>query len=99
MRKTGSEPITKPRGQCHDDHVVAKFNSLLRLEGTRATLQSLDGATYRLTSPTGARSASVGPKPSSILLKHDEASWRLHLGLPDALHRVVSFTARRGGTK
>lgn len=71
----------------------------LKFEGTRVTLQSLDGATYRLTSPTGARSASVGPKPSSILLKHDEASWRLHLGSPDALQRVVSFTARKGGTK
>ena len=32
-------------------------------------------------------------------VKHDEASWRLHLGFPDALHRVVSFTARKGGTK
>ena len=71
----------------------------LKLEGPRVTLQSLDGETYRLTSPTGARSASVGPKPSSILLKHSEASWRLHLGSPDALHRVVSFTARKGGTK
>ena len=71
----------------------------LKLEGSRVTVQALDGATYRLTSPTGARSAEVGPRPSSILLKQDEASWRLHLGSIDTLHRVVSFTARKAGSK
>jgi len=71
----------------------------LRLEGARVTLQSVDGATYRLTSPSGTRSAEVGSRPSSILLKQDEASWRLHLGAAATLHRVVSFTARKGETK
>ena len=71
----------------------------LKLEGARISVQSFDGATYRLISPTGARSAEVGPRPSSILLKQDEASWRLHLGSIDTLHRVVSFTARKAGSK
>ena len=71
----------------------------LKFDGERVTLQALDGVSYRLTSPTGARASSVGPKPSSILLKPDEASWRLHLGSPDTFHRIVSFSARKGGTK
>jgi hypothetical protein len=68
----------------------------LRFDGARVELKALDGTAYRLTSPSGSRSAEVGSKPAAMLLKEGEASWTLHLGPADRLHRVVSFSLRKG---
>jgi hypothetical protein len=71
----------------------------MRLAGPRLALRSLDGGRYRLSSPTGGRSAEVTERVSEIRLEPGAASWRLHLGSPDSLHRVVSFELRQGGAR
>lgn len=68
-------------------------------DGARVELKALDGTAYRLTSPTASRSAEVGSKPASLLLKEGEASWTLHLGPADRLHRVVSFSLRKASSR
>jgi hypothetical protein len=69
----------------------------MKLAGSRLSVRSVDGARYRLSSPTGGRSSEVTERVSEIHLKANTASWRLHLGSPDSLHRVVSFELRQGG--
>jgi eukaryotic-like serine/threonine-protein kinase len=69
----------------------------MKLGGSRLALRSLDGTRYRLSSPTGGRSTEITDHVSEIRLELGAASWRLHLGSPDSLHRVVSFELRQAG--
>jgi eukaryotic-like serine/threonine-protein kinase len=69
----------------------------MKLCGSRLALRSLDGTRYRLSSPTGGRSTEITDHVSEIRLELGAASWRLHLGSPDSLHRVVSFELRQAG--
>jgi hypothetical protein len=71
----------------------------LRLTGSRLALRSVDGGCYRLSSPSGGRDAEVTNRPKEIRLEPGAASWSLHLGSPDSLHRVVNFELRPGGTR
>jgi DNA-binding helix-hairpin-helix protein with protein kinase domain len=71
----------------------------MQLAGSRLSLRSVDGARYLLSSPTGGRSTDVTERASEIRLEPGTASWRLHLGSPDSLHRVVSFELRREGSR
>lgn len=71
----------------------------LKLSGTRLHLRSLDGQRYHLSSPSGTRSMDVSEREADpITLEPGTASWRLHLGSPETLHRVVSFELRPGVT-
>jgi hypothetical protein len=71
----------------------------LQLSGTRLSLRSVDGGRYRLSSPSGGRGAEVTDRVKEIRLEPGVASWRLHLGSPDSLHRVVNFELRPGGAR
>lgn len=66
----------------------------MRLSGTRLSVRSLDGTQHRLRSPTGDRSTEVTDRLSEIQLRPGTASWRLQLGSPKSLHRVVHFVLR-----
>ena len=67
-----------------------------QLSNGRIQLKSLDHAKYRLFSPSGGRQTLVSDQPQVIQLNAGEASWRLHFGDNDSLHRVVSFELRPG---
>jgi eukaryotic-like serine/threonine-protein kinase len=41
----------------------------------------------------------VTDRVKEIRLEPSVASWRLHLGSPDTLHRVVNFELRPGGAR
>ncbi len=71
----------------------------LQLSGSRLSLRSVDGARYRLSSPSGGRDTKVTDRVKEIRLEPGAASWRLHLGSPDSLHRVVNFELRPGGAR
>jgi DNA-binding helix-hairpin-helix protein with protein kinase domain len=66
----------------------------IRLAGTRLSLRSVDGAHYRLSSPSGRRMAEISERASEICLEPGVANWRLHFGSPDSLHRVMNFELR-----
>lgn len=68
----------------------------LQLSGSRLALRSLDGARYRLSSPSGGRDTEVTERAKEIHLEPGMASWRLHLGAADTLHRVMNFEIRPG---
>jgi DNA-binding helix-hairpin-helix protein with protein kinase domain len=69
----------------------------IQLTGTRLALRAVDGCHYRLSSPSGTRDTEVTDRVKEIRLEPGIASWRLHLGSPDSLHRVVNFELRPGG--
>lgn len=71
----------------------------MKLAGTCLALRSVDGGRYRLSSPSGGREAEVTERVKEIWLEPGQASWRLHLGSADSLHRVVSFELRPGGAR
>jgi len=60
-------------------------------------LRSLDGVQYRLFSASGGHQTVLSEQPQVIQLVAGQASWRLHFGNHDSLHRVVSFELRPGG--
>ena len=69
-----------------------------RLEENCIILKSLDGNSYLLTSPNGSKSVKLNTR-EKIPVEEGYASWRLHLGNLDKLHRVVDFEFRPGGQK
>lgn len=71
----------------------------LQLSGTRLSLRSVDGGRYRLSSSSGSRGAEVTDRVMDIRLEPGVASWRLHLGAPDSLHRVMNFELRPGAAR
>ncbi|RKG56897.1 serine/threonine protein kinase [Corallococcus sp. AB011P] len=71
----------------------------LLLTGSRLSLRSVDGGRYRLSSPSGGRDTEVTDRVKEIRLEPGIASWRLHIGAPDSLHRVVNFEFRPGGAR
>jgi DNA-binding helix-hairpin-helix protein with protein kinase domain len=66
------------------------------LAGDRLKLKSLDGNNYPFSSPTGSQKTEVGDRVKVIKLEERQASWNLHFGSSDTLHRVVSFQLHRG---
>jgi hypothetical protein len=66
------------------------------IRGNRVKIRSLDGQTYRLVSPTGNKQSEVGDQEKEVLINDREASWQVHFGPADTLHRVASFELRRG---
>lgn len=66
----------------------------LQLSGARLDVRSLDGQAHRLVSPTGGTTKIIAERPTHVTLTPGQASWRLHLGAQDKLHRVVSFELR-----
>lgn len=68
---------------------------VLSFDGSAVGLRALDGATYKLKSPSGNKTAGVGARATQLAVKHGEASWALHLGPQDRLHRVLTFTVRK----
>lgn len=66
----------------------------LQLTGSRLRVRSADGQRYRLSSPSGGRDAEVTDRVKEIRLEPGIASWRLHLGPANSLHRVVNFEIR-----
>lgn len=71
----------------------------LQLKGSRLALRSADGGRYRLTSPSGGRETEVTDRIKEVRLEPGVASWRLHFGPPESLHRVVRFELRPGDAK
>lgn len=71
----------------------------LQFTGSRLSLRSVDGGRYRLSSPSGGRDTEVTDRVKDIRLGPGMASWRLHFGPPDSLHRVVNFELRSGGPR
>ena len=71
----------------------------LHLAGSRLSLRSVDGARYVLSSPSGGRESEVTDRVKEIRLEPGVASWRLHLGPADSLHRIVSFELRPRGAR
>jgi DNA-binding helix-hairpin-helix protein with protein kinase domain len=66
------------------------------LSRDRISLRSLDGESYRLVSASGGRETVVSDGPQEIRLEPGQASWSLHFGGPERLHRVLDFTLRPG---
>lgn len=68
----------------------------LRIEkdGQRLVLHNTTQQRFRLISPTGAQIRELGAEPVPIRCEPGRASWQLHLGAADKLHRVVSFELR-----
>lgn len=91
--------VTRRLAQGRDGAVGAQPVIELQLSGTRLALRSVDGGRYRLSSPSGGRDTEITDRVKEIRLKPGEASWRLHLGSPDSLHRVVNFELRPGGAR
>jgi hypothetical protein len=71
----------------------------LSFDGSGVGLQSLDGGTYKLKSPSGNKTAEVGARGATLAVKQGEASWALHLGPQDRLHRVLTFTLRKAAAQ
>ncbi len=74
-----------------DEPVVA-----VTIDGNKIRLKSLDGNCYRLLSASGNRQTEVGESEQTMMLTPGQASWRLHFGDSERLHRVVSFELRPG---
>ena len=68
----------------------------VQLEGNQINLKSLDGGVYPLFSPTGNKKTTLDHHHKVFKLEERQASWRLHFGGNDDLHRVVSFQLRKG---
>lgn len=81
-----NEKASRPRIQVH-------------LEGNRIILKSLDGNSYLLTSPNGSQNVKLNSREERIPVEEGYASWQLHLGNPESLHRVVDFEFRPGGQR
>ena len=88
--------VTQRLAQGRDGPAGSRPVVELQLTGSRLSLRSVDGSRYRLSSPSGGRDAEVTGREKEIQLDVGKASWRLHLGFPDKLHRVVNFELRPG---
>lgn len=71
----------------------------LMLSGNRLSVRSVDGCRYRLSSPSGGRDAEVTDRFKEMRLEPGVASWRLHFGSLDTLHRAAHFDIRLGGSR
>jgi DNA-binding helix-hairpin-helix protein with protein kinase domain len=71
----------------------------LRLEGVRVGVRCVDDVVRRLVSPSGSRTVEVTGREELLQIVPGQASWRLHFGEPQRLHRVVSFELRGAGAK
>ena len=74
-----------------DDSVVA-----VTLSSSVVKLKSCDGCEYTLMSASGGRSTTVSDREQSMDLAVGHASWRLHFGDPNTLHRVATFEIYSG---
>ena len=64
--------------------------------GKRITLEPLDGGQWRLTSLDGRRARRIGGQPMDLAIRGASASWLVHTGPDDRLHRVIRFDLRQG---
>lgn len=68
----------------------------LLFRGREISLRSVDGGRYRLSSPNKGRDTQLDDRARQIPVEPQRASWRLHFGPPDTLHRVMDFELRSG---
>ena len=64
--------------------------------GKRITLEPLDGGQWRLTSLDGRRERRIEGQPMDLSIRGTSASWLVHTGPDDRLHRVIRFDLRQG---
>jgi DNA-binding helix-hairpin-helix protein with protein kinase domain len=95
---TDGETVSVTQRLAHGRHGATGARAVveLRLSGTRLSIRSVDGGRYRLISPSGGRDAEVTDRFKEVRIEPGTASWRLHLGAPETLHRVVNFEVRPG---
>ena len=79
-------------------HGTSRPTPRLRVEftGERITLEPLDGEQWRLTSLDGHRERRIGGQPMDLAIRGACASWLVHAGPDDRLHRVIRFDLRQG---
>ena len=79
-------------------HGTSRPTPRLRVEftGERITLEPLDGEQWRLTSLDGHRERRIGGQPVDLAIRDACASWLVHAGPDDRLHRVIRFDLRQG---
>ena len=79
-------------------HGTSRPTARLRVgfAGDRITLEALDGERWRLTSLDGGRERRLGGRPMDMAIKGASASWLVHAGPDDRLHRVIRFDLRPG---
>ena len=79
-------------------HGTSRPTPRLRVEftGERITLEPLDGEQWRLTSLDGRRERRIGGQPMDLAIRGACASWLVHAGPDDRLHRVIRFDLRQG---
>lgn len=64
-------------------------------DGTELSIHALDDRTYRMRAADGSREERVGESGFRFAVPAGGERWRLHLGPPDRVHRVLSFELRR----
>ena len=80
-------------------HGTSRLTPSLRVgfTGKRITLEPLDGEQWRLTSLDGRRERRIEGQSMDLSIRGASASWRVHAGPDDRLHRVICFDLRQGG--
>jgi hypothetical protein len=66
---------------------------------SRIKLEGVDGEQWSLISSDGRRERKVEGRPVDIAVGPSGASWLLHTGPPDRLHRVLRFDLLAGGAR
>jgi serine/threonine protein kinase len=66
------------------------------LQNSEVRLKSLDGNSYRFVSSSRRREIQVDSTEKRLQLTPGVASWRLHFGSDEKLHRTVVFELRSG---
>ena len=64
--------------------------------GDRITLEALDGERWCLASLDGRRERRIEGQPLDLSIRGESASWLVHAGPDDRLHRVIRFDFRQG---
>ena len=64
--------------------------------GQRITLEPLDGGQWRLSSLDGRRERRIERQKTDLSIRGGSASWLVHAGPDDRLHRVIRFDLRQG---
>ena len=79
-------------------HGTSRPAPRLRVEytGERITLEPRDGGQWRLTSLDGRRERRIEGQPIDLAIRGARASWLVHAGPDDRLHRVIRFDLRQG---
>ena len=79
-------------------HGTSRPTARLRVgfAGDRITLEALDGERWRLTSLDGGRERGIEGQPKDLAIRGASASWLVHAGPDDRLHRVIHFDLRPG---